>query len=85
MSDDRSSVTLDTLPPGSRARIIHLEGKGAARRRLLDMGLVPGAEIEVIRKAPLGDPIDFKVKDYHLSFRRAEAEMIQVEPLEEGG
>ena len=49
------------------------------------MGLVPGAEIEVIRKAPLGDPIDFKVKDYHLSFRRAEAEMIQVEPLEEGG
>lgn len=75
-------ITLDLLEPGSFAKVIHIKGRGAARRRILDMGMVPGVTIEVIRKAPLGDPIEFKVKNYNLSLRKTEAKLIVVQPLE---
>ncbi len=50
----------------------------SAKRRILDMGLTPHSEIEVIRVAPLGDPIEFKVKGYIISLRKAEADLITV-------
>ena len=52
---------------------------GDLRRRLMDMGLVRGTEIEMVRKSPLGDPIEFVVKGYHLSLRKAECENVHVE------
>lgn len=64
---------------GQRASVKRLTCKGAVRQRMLDMGLVPGAEIAVVRRAPLGDPIEFDVKGYHLSLRRSEAEQVLVE------
>jgi ferrous iron transport protein A len=76
-----SETTLNLLEPGSKAKIIQITGRGSARRRILDMGMVPGAEIEVIRKAPMGDPLEFLVKGYNLSLRKAEAELIVVQPL----
>ena len=76
-----SETTLNLLEPGSKAKVIQITGRGAARRRILDMGMVPGAEIEVIRKAPMGDPLEFLVKGYNLSLRKAEAELIVVQPL----
>ncbi|MCD4800595.1 MAG: ferrous iron transport protein A [Methanococcoides sp.] len=76
-----TETTLNLLEPGSKAKVIQITGRGSARRRILDMGMVPGAEIEVIRKAPMGDPLEFLVKGYNLSLRKAEAELIVVQPL----
>ncbi|ABE51733.1 FeoA family protein [Methanococcoides burtonii] len=78
---EMNETTLNLLEPGSKAKVIQITGRGSARRRILDMGMVPGAEIEVIRKAPMGDPLEFLVKGYNLSLRKAEAELIVVQPL----
>lgn len=72
-------IPLHKLKAGQRGVIVRVGGKGPARRRMLDMGLVPGSEVEVIRVAPLGDPIEFSVKGYSLSLRKSEAEAIEVE------
>ncbi|MEA3336796.1 MAG: ferrous iron transport protein A [Chloroflexota bacterium] len=72
---------LNELNPCERGTICKVNGTGALRRRLLDMGVVPGAEIEVIRVAPLGDPVEYKVKGYRLSLRRSEAANVLVEEL----
>ena len=67
------------LKPGRKGRIVKVLGVGPVRRRILDMGLVKGAEIEVERVAPLGDPLEVKIKGYHLSLRKNEAAGIFVE------
>ncbi|MBN2065749.1 MAG: ferrous iron transport protein A [Candidatus Thermoplasmatota archaeon] len=74
-------TTLNLINPGKKAKIIQIKGEGSARRRLLDMGMIPGAELEVIKRAPLGDPIEFKIKGYHLTLRKNEAEHILVQQL----
>lgn len=73
-----NSVTLNDLQPGEKATVLRVMGRGPIRRRLVDMGLVPGEQVEVQRTAPLGDPIDIKVKGYHLSIRRSEAKHVYV-------
>lgn len=70
--------TLSALPHGRWATILNVLGPGFIALRLMEMGLVPGASISVVRAAPLGDPIQIKVRDYHLALRRTEAEMINV-------
>lgn len=70
---------LSQLQPGQRAKVCEVGGSPVLRRRLLDMGVVPGAEIEVVRVAPLGDPVEYKVKGYRLSLRRSEAAKVTVE------
>jgi Fe2+ transport system protein FeoA len=74
-------LTLNDLAPAQRGRIYEVNGARALRRRLLDMGVVPGAEIEVVRIAPLGDPVEYRVRGYRLSLRRSEAARVIVEPL----
>ena len=76
------TTTLAALEPGATAKVIQVKGRGSARKRILDMGMVPGTLIEVIRKAPLGDPIEFKVKGYHISLRKDDADFIEVQPNE---
>lgn len=56
-----------------------LHGEGALKRRYMEMGIIPGAEIYVRKFAPLGDPVEISVKGYELSLRKAEAEMIEIE------
>lgn len=77
MLDKRT--TLDQLSPGQSATITKVRGDGAVRHRLLDMGLTQGAGIEVVKISPLGDPVEYKVRGYHLSLRKSEAETIEVE------
>ena len=72
---------LSEFQPPEKGRIARVGGKGEIRRRLLDMGVVTGAEVEVERVAPLGDPVQIKVKGYDLALRKEEAENIQVELL----
>lgn len=73
--------TLNDLHPGEKARILKVLAKGTVRRKLMDMGMVPGSEIEVVRTAPLGDPIEFRIKGYSLSMRKQEAVNIVVETI----
>jgi len=74
-----SIKTLNQLKPGERATIVKVGGEGPVRRRILDMGVVKGSEIEVVRVAPLGDPVEFLIKGYNLSLRKSEAQQVQVE------
>ncbi|MDO9543004.1 MAG: ferrous iron transport protein A [Kiritimatiellia bacterium] len=67
------------LKPGQKGRILKILGTGAIRRRILDMGLVNGAEVEVERVAPRGDPLEVKITGYHISLRKDEAANIFVE------
>ena len=72
-------ITLDKLVPGESARIKKIRGRGPIRRRLVDMGLTNGALIEMIKLSPLGDPVEYRVRGYHLSLRKSEAKTIEVE------
>jgi Fe2+ transport system protein FeoA len=74
-------VSLDRLGRGQSGRIVHVGGRPGTRRRLLELGLVRGETIMLQRAAPLGDPLEFVVKGYHLSLRRREAATIVVEAL----
>lgn len=70
---------LNELQPKDRGKIVKVRGEGSLRRRLLDMGLVAGSEFEVERMAPLGDPVEIKIKGYHLTLRKGEAANVEVE------
>ena len=72
-------VPLSELKPKERGTIVKVGGGGPVRRRILDMGVVPGTEVEVVRVAPLGDPVEFLIRGYHLSLRKEEAREILVE------
>jgi Fe2+ transport system protein FeoA len=77
MSEKKIDTAAD-LVPGEKASIVKVSGKAHLKRRLLDMGVVAGSSIEMVRHAPLGDPIDVKIKGYHLSLRKSEARYITV-------
>ncbi len=77
-----SIVGLDELGRGQSGRILRVGGRPAARRRLLELGIVRGETITLQRSAPLGDPLEFIIKGYHLSLRKREAVTIIVEALE---
>mgnify|MGYP000916638350 FL=1 len=71
-------TTLSSLKIGEQAVITHLGCSGLLRRRIIDMGLTPGAWVTVLHRAPLGDPLEIRVRGYELSIRRAEADTIIV-------
>ena len=71
--------TLREVSVGSTAKIKKLHGEGAIKRRIMDMGLTKGTEVFVRKVAPLGDPLEIKVRGYELSLRKADAELIEVE------
>lgn len=76
-------IPLGELPVGSRAKVTDIQGGGKHQRRMLDMGFVPGAEISVIRKAPLGDPAEYRVKGTTVALRQKDADTILVEELDD--
>jgi Fe2+ transport system protein FeoA len=71
-------LSLARLPAGVQGRVIAINGTGTIARRLMEMGVVPGAPVRVIKTAPLGDPIEIRVRGYHLALRRTEAQTISV-------
>jgi Fe2+ transport system protein FeoA len=72
-------ITLDQLTRGQTATVKKVGGKGSIRRRLLDMGVTSGVAVEMVKASPLGDPIEYKVRGYHLSLRTSEARLIEIE------
>lgn len=71
-------TSLAHLDVGANARVISVSGAGSTARRLMEMGLVPGARVHMIKAAPLGDPLEIRVRGYHLAIRRAEAQTIRI-------
>jgi Fe2+ transport system protein FeoA/Mn-dependent DtxR family transcriptional regulator len=76
------TIPLGELPAGSRAHVVEIQGEGNHQRRMLDIGFVPGAEVAVIRKAPLNDPVEYLVKGTNVALRREEADTILVGELQ---
>ena len=70
---DTVTTTLNTLRPGETGRVTAVAGPTGLRRRLLELGLTPGAVIRMLRFAPMGDPIAIEIRGYHLSLRKREA------------
>lgn len=77
-------MTLDQLPVGHTARVTRVGGEGALRYRLLDMGIITNTQIRVVKIAPLGDPMELWVRGYSLSVRKADAALIEIQPLTYG-
>jgi DtxR family Mn-dependent transcriptional regulator len=73
------TLTLPELKPGHRARVLKIRGRGSTNKRIRDMGIVPGAVIEVERVAPRGDPVEVKVRGYHHALNEEEATRVTVE------
>ena len=71
--------TLKQAKVGETVKVVTLTGQGAVKRRIMDMGITKGVQIYVRKVAPLGDPIEVTVRDYELSLRKVDAEMIEVE------
>jgi ferrous iron transport protein A len=74
--------TLRDVPRGGTATVVKLHGEGALKRRIMDMGITRGTEIFVRKVAPLGDPIEVRVRGYELSIRKSDAELIEVKQEE---
>lgn len=70
--------TLKDVKPGETVTVTDIKGSGMTKSRLMAMGVIKGSKIAVEKVAPLGDPIDVRVRGYHLSFRKSEAELISV-------
>ena len=74
------ACTLDQLEVGRRGRVVGVTGEADVRRRLLEMGFCNRVVVEVVRRAPLGDPIEYRLRGYHLSLREQQARHIRVIP-----
>ena len=70
--------TVAHLLNGEKAKVSAVSGTGSITRRLMEMGIVPGETIRVVKSAPFGDPMEIKVRGYHLAVRRTEANMIEI-------
>lgn len=70
---------LAELNKGETGKIVKVNGEGAIRRRLFDMGVTPGADVEMRKKAPLGDPIEVTIRGYELTLRKVEAACVEIE------
>ncbi len=74
-------ITLNDAAIGSNVKVVGLSGAGPLKRRLMDMGIIKGAEIYVRKVAPLGDPLEVTIRGYELTLRKQEAALVQVEEI----
>jgi len=72
-------TTLTNLTVGEKATVVSVNGKNAITKRLMEMGVVPGVLVRVIKSAPFGDPLEIRVRGYHLAMRKSEADAIVVQ------
>lgn len=70
--------TLRNLPIGARAKVVAVHGKDAISKRLMEMGIVPGVTLRVVKSAPFGDPLEIRIRGYNLAMRQTEADAIEV-------
>ncbi|HXG24074.1 MAG TPA: FeoA family protein [Chthonomonadales bacterium] len=75
-------MTLDQLKPNAAATVVALTSEGAERRRMLDLGILPGTRIEVVMGSPLGDPVAYRVRGSIIALRREQAKQIHIQRRE---
>lgn len=75
------AASLASLVPGQKGKITSIELPGSQKGRVMEMGLTVGTTVEVIKIAPLGDPVEYKVRGGHISLRKAEAALILIQPI----
>ena len=78
LEEEEKVKTLRDVKIGETVKVVKLHGEGAVKRRIMDMGITKGTSVYVRKVAPLGDPIEVTVRNYELSLRKADAEMIEV-------
>ncbi|MEO8071968.1 MAG: ferrous iron transport protein A [Acidobacteriota bacterium] len=71
-------MNLTNLPIGATAKVVAVKGNNPISKRLMEMGVVPGVSVRVIKSAPFGDPLEIRVRGYHLAMRKNEADAIEV-------
>ncbi len=71
-------MNLTNLPIGAKATVVAVNGKTAITKRLMEMGIVPGVSVRVVKSAPFGDPLEIRLRGYNLAMRRNEADSIEV-------
>lgn len=74
-------MTLRDLKPGEEGKVVSIGEKGPMRRRIMEMGVTPGAVVKVIKVAPLGDPVEVNIRGYELSLRKDEAGQIEISKI----
>lgn len=74
----KENITLTNLPIGSEGRVVSVNADNGIARRIMEMGVIPGVTVSVVKTAPFGDPIEIRVRGYSLAMRRAEADAIEV-------
>ncbi len=74
-------MNLTNLPIGATAKVVAVKGNNAISKRLMEMGVVPGVSVRVIKSAPFGDPLEIRVRGYHLAMRKNEADAIEVNEI----
>lgn len=72
-------MTLKEVKPGETVKVVKISGEGAIKRRIMEMGLTKGIDVFVRKVAPLGDPVEVTVRDYELSVRKSDAELVEVQ------
>jgi ferrous iron transport protein A len=78
-SPSSRTIPLNSLDVGHAGRVLKVAGERELKRRLLEMGFCNGARVEVVRKAPMGDPIEYRLRGYHLSLRAEQARHISIQ------
>lgn len=71
-------MNLTNLPIGKNARVIAVNGDSSVARRMMEMGVIPGTPVVIVKSAPFGDPIEVRIRGYSLAMRKAEADSIEV-------
>jgi len=77
-TSEANTMTLTNLPVGEDARVISIKGQDTVTRRLMEMGVIPGVSVHMVKAAPFGDPIEIRVRGYSLAMRKNEADSIEV-------
>ena len=77
----KTSMTLADLKKGESRKVISIRGEDAVTRRLMEMGVIPGVSVSMIKSAPFGDPLEIRVRGYSLALRRNEAETVELEKV----
>ncbi len=75
-------MNLTSLPIGATAKVLHVSGDSPITRRLMEMGIVPGVFVRMIKSAPFGDPLEIRLRGYHLAMRKNEADTIEIQTTE---
>ncbi|MGH9820063.1 MAG: FeoA family protein [Pyrinomonadaceae bacterium] len=77
-SSELKMITLRNVPVGSSARVVSVRGNSRIAKRLMEMGVIPGISLKVVKTAPFGDPIEVRLRGYSLAMRKSEADSIEV-------